>query len=143
LSVDELALVEGFDAALVEALRPYVSVLPLRADGINVNTAPPWVLALLYTGTSGAYAFVEEEDVRRILETRESGALFCADEANQAGCTPVREVLPDTVYPPLSFTSDVFYVRAEAQYGSAIRSVDAVVDRRNPAQPALLAIRVH
>lgn len=142
LSVDELGLVEGFDAALVEALRPYVSVFPIHADGINVNTAPPWVLALLYTGTSGAYELVSEDDVRRILETRESGSLLCADEVNQAGCTPLREILPDTVYPPPTFTSDVFFVRADAQYGSTLRSVSAVIDRSQLAKPALLAISV-
>ncbi len=143
LSVDELALVEGFDASLVEALRPYVSVLPLRGDGINVNTAPPWVLALLYTGTSGAYQLVGEEEVRRILELREGGSTLCADEASHPSCTPLREVIASEIYPPPTYTSDVFMVRAEGRYGSAARTVEAVIDRSKPAAPALLAYRVH
>ena len=55
LSLDELLLIEGFDAQLVNALRPYVDVLPIaNADGVNPNTAPSWVLALLYHGQPGA-----------------------------------------------------------------------------------------
>lgn len=145
LSVDELGTVEGFDATLVEMLRPYVTVFPYQGEnaGINPNTAPPWVLALLYTGTSGHYRLVEESEVRRILEIREGGALLCADEANHAGCTPLRSVLPDGVFPAPSFESDVFVVTAEAQSGSTIRSVTAVVDRSELNDPKLLAITTH
>jgi type II secretory pathway component PulK len=141
--VDELGAVEGFDRALVETLRPYVGVFPWAGDntGINPNTAPPWVLALLYTGTSGDYRFVDEDEVRRILEAREGGSLLCADEANDASCTPLRSVLPDGVFPPPSFVADVFTVDAEAHAGDAVRTVSAVIDRGELAQPKLLAIR--
>jgi general secretion pathway protein K len=46
-SVDELRLVRGFDAQTVRALLPYVTVLPVAANIINVNTASPVVLAAL------------------------------------------------------------------------------------------------
>ena len=145
LSVEELGAVEGFDAARVEALRPYVSVFPYAGSnlGINPNTAPPWVLALLYTGTSGDYRLVEEEEVRRILEAREGGSLLCADEASHPICTPLRSVLPDGVFPPPTYATEVFFVTAEAQYGSTLRTVSAVIDRSKLAEPKLLAIRVH
>ncbi|HEY8119901.1 MAG TPA: type II secretion system minor pseudopilin GspK [Myxococcota bacterium] len=145
LSVDELGAVEGFDAALVETLRPYVGVFPWAGEntGINPNTAPPWVLALLYTGTSGDYRLVGEDDVRRILEARESGSLLCADEANDSRCTPLRSVLPDPVFPPPSFEADVFLVNAEARAGDTVRSVSAVIDRSELAKPRVLAIRSH
>ena len=45
-SVDELRLVRGFDAKSVAALAPYVAVLPVDS-AININTAPPLVLAAL------------------------------------------------------------------------------------------------
>jgi len=143
LSVEELGAVEGFDSALVEALRPYVTVHPWASKntGINPNTAPPWVLALLYTGTSGNFRFVDEDEVRRILEAREAGSLLCADEANDAKCTPLRSVLPDGVFPPPSFAADVFLVEAEARAGDALRTVSAVIDRSELAKPRLLAIR--
>jgi general secretion pathway protein K len=142
LSVDELRAVEGFTPELVEALRPYVTVYPYTGSniGINPNTAPPWVLALLYTGVSGDTHLVEEEDVRRILETREAGALLCADEASHPSCTPLRSILPDGVFPEASFAADVFVVTAEARAGDAVRTVTAVVDRSELAKPKLLAI---
>ena len=145
LSPEELGAIEGFDAALVETLRPYITVFPYVGTnvGINPNTAPPWVLALLYTGTSGDYHLVEEEEIRRILEAREGGSLLCADEANHPSCTPLRSVLPDGVFPPPTYEADVFFVTAEAQYGSTVRTVSAVVDRSKLAEPKLLAIRVH
>jgi general secretion pathway protein K len=143
LSVDELGAIEGFDAALVETLRPYVTVHPWASKntGINPNTAPPWVLALLYTGTSGDFRFVAEDEVRRILEAREGGSLLCADEANDTQCTPLRSVLPDGVFPAPSFEADVFLVEAEARAGDSVRTVTAVIDRSELTSPKLLAIR--
>jgi len=54
-SVDELRLIRGFDAKTVAALLPYVTVLPVATNDINVNTASPVVLAAL-TGTDLARA---------------------------------------------------------------------------------------
>ena len=83
--MDELRLVEGFDAQLVNALRPYVDVLPLaKADGINPNTAPSWVLALLYHGQPGSERLAQEDTVRRILDIRDQKGILCADEANNS-----------------------------------------------------------
>ena len=48
-SVDELRLVKGFTAEVVEQLRPYVTALPTAPTTINVNTAPAEVLAALFT----------------------------------------------------------------------------------------------
>ena len=49
LSIDELRAVPGFDARLVAALKPYLTVHPPGfRGGINPNTAPPHVLALIF-----------------------------------------------------------------------------------------------
>jgi general secretion pathway protein K len=143
LSLDELLLVEGFDAQLVSALRPYVDVLPFAgADGVNPNTAPSWVLALLYHGQPGAERLADEDTVRRILDIREQKGILCADEANNPGCTPLREVVEGEVFPPLTFHANVFRVSAEARYGEVRRTVEAVVDRSEAEKPALLAWQV-
>jgi type II secretory pathway component PulK len=144
LSVDELRAVEGFDAQLVDALRPYVTVFPWATanTAINPNTAPPWVLALLYTGSSGDYRFVTEEEVRSLLEAREGGSLLCAADADDARCTSLNELLPEGAFPPPSFTADVFVVESEARAGDAVRTAVAVVDRSELAKPTLLAIEV-
>jgi general secretion pathway protein K len=143
LSLDDLLLIEGFDAQLVNALRPYVDVLPIaNADGVNPNTAPSWVLALLYHGQPGAERLADEETVRRILDIRGQNGILCADEANHPACTPLREVVEGEVYPPLSFHADVFRVTAEARYGEVRRTVEAVVDRSDATVPAVLAWKV-
>lgn len=143
LSVDELRLIEGFDAQLVDALVPYVDVQPIvNADGVNPNTAPDWVLALLYHGVAGSRRLASEDTVRRILDIREQKGILCADEASNPACTPLREAIEGEVFPPPTFHSDVFRVTAEARYGEVRRTVEAVVDRSDAESPAVLAWRV-
>ena len=143
LSLDELLLVEGFDAQLVNALRPYVDVQPLvKGDGVNPNTAPDWVLALLYHGVAGSQRLADEDTVRRILDIREQKGILCADEANNPACTPLREAIDGEVFPPPTYHSDVFRVTAEARYGEVRRTVEAVVDRSDAENLAVLAWRV-
>ena len=76
LSLDELRLVAGFDARLVDALRPYVTVYPNVATGcgeanlgcgVNLNTAPPHVLALLWFDDGVEQRLADEDTVRQIL----------------------------------------------------------------------------
>jgi general secretion pathway protein K len=143
LSVEELRLVEGFDAQLVDALLPYVDVQPIvNADGVNPNTAPDWVLALLYHGVAGSERLADEDTVRRILDIRDEAGILCADEASHATCTPLREAIEGEIFPPPTFHSDVFRVTAEARYGEVSRTVEAVVDRSEAQDPAVLAWRV-
>ena len=141
LSVDELRLVEGFDVALVDAMRPYVTVFPFTGGGINPNTAPSHVLAALYHGTSGDHRLADEETVRRILKLRE-GTVLCEESAQNPACTPILEVGLEGIYPSPTYTAEVFEVRAEARYGQVRRTVEAVIDRSNPAEPLILSWRV-
>jgi general secretion pathway protein K len=147
LSVDELRLIEGFDGVLVEALRPYVTVYPWAppedvGSGINPNTAPTHVLALLFFFDGVSHRFVEEDEVRRILELRQEGRLICGDSSLEA-CTPISEIVGlNPVFPPPSFASSVFRVVAEASVGEVRRSIEAVMDRSDPVTPRLLSWRV-
>lgn len=144
LSVEEIRGVEGFDAALVEAVGPYLAVHPLvQADGVNPNTAPPWVLACLFHGTAGDHRLADEDTVRRILDIREGGGILCADTADHPACTPIREAVTGEIFPPPTFTSDIFRVTAEARYGPVQRTVEAVIDRSDPTDPQVRAWRVH
>jgi general secretion pathway protein K len=52
LQVDDLLAVPGFTPAIVERLRPFVIVLPMGNTTVNVNTAPPEVLASLVPNMS-------------------------------------------------------------------------------------------
>jgi type II secretory pathway component PulK len=128
----------------VEALRPYVDVFPLvKGDGVNPNTAPDWVLALLYSGGPGSQRLADEDSVRRILDIREGKGILCPDEASNPICTPLREAIEGQVFPPPTFHTNVFRVTAEARYGEVRRTVEAVVDRSQADKPTVLAWRVH
>ena len=150
LSVDELRLVEGFDAALVEALRPYVTVYPFAPGGcdseevgcgINVNTAAPHVLALLYYNDGVELALAPEDLIRRILEIRQKGEAVCPPGQSEEGCTPIGELVPNAIFPPPSFSSQIFVVTAEARVGGLRRTIEAVVDRSPGTELRLLSWR--
>lgn len=147
LSVQELRLVEGFDARLVEALEPYVDVYPLAGGaGINPNTAPTWVLALLYHGNAGEEALADEDSVARLAKAREEG-LLCGDAGGNESCLHIREasadkIDPNNIFPAPTLQSEVFHVRSEARIGEIRRRVEAVLDRSDPLAPRLLAWRM-
>ena len=144
LSVDELGLVEGFDAALLEVIRPYVTVHPfVGGGGVNPNTAPPHVLALIFYNDGVDLRLAKEDDVRRILEVRENGQILCSGQTNEA-CTPMSGILPNaqTIHPPLSYSSNSFTVRSEAWVGEVRRTVETVIDRTTPSEPLLLSWKV-
>jgi len=144
LSVDELRLIEGFDGPLVEALRPFVGVYPLvGGGGVNLNTAPAWVLAQLQRGSEiSGFRPLEEEDVKRIVEAREEGPLCAGDAATAASCTPLTEILgTDTIEPTPTMRSSVFRVRATARVVDVERRIEAVIDRSDPAELLRLSWR--
>jgi len=62
-SVDDLLGVQGIDAAAVERLRPFVTVLP-QPTPVNANTAPPEVLAARIPNLSLS-------DARRLAASRD------------------------------------------------------------------------
>ena len=106
LSVDDLLLVEGFDRQLVDALRPYVTVYPfVGAAGVNLNTAPPHVLALLYSNDGVDYRLANEDEVKQVLAIRESGGLLCGESISHELCTPIQSIMPNPIFPPPGFSS--------------------------------------
>ena len=151
LSVDELRLVEGFDGPLVEALAPYVGVFPLvGGGGINPNTAPGWVLALLFYSDGTEKRLASADDVAELVRRRED-LLICPEQgvSNEAaegaagrGCTTLLAEGFEGVFPEPRYHADVFYVRAEARVGEVQRRLDAVLDRRDPRELRRLAWRM-
>jgi general secretion pathway protein K len=142
LSVDEIRNVEGFDSKLVEAMRPYVTVYPYAGDtGVNLNTAPPHVLALLYFDDGVELNLAKEEVVRQILRVRQEDGFVC-DGQSAEGCTPIGEIVTNDIFPPPTYQSNVFTIVAEAQVGDVARSIEVVVDRKQAPQLVLLSWRV-
>ncbi len=143
LSLEELRLVEGFDGVLVEALRPYLTVYPyVDGGGINPNTAPPHVLGLLYHGVSDEYRLADADLVGDLLEIRELGDAWCAEDAAHERCRPLNEVMTEEIYPPPSYTANVFTILSRATVGEVTKTVEVVLDRSDLASPTLLAWKV-
>ena len=146
LSVDELRLIEGFDGRLVEALRPYVGVYPIaKGGGINLSTAPSWVLAQLRVGTAvDGFRPIDANTVKRILDAREKG-LICTGATQVSGCTTLTDLFAsDNVEPtPTNAPSNVFVVRAHARVVDVDRSIETVIDLSDkPSQPLRRSWRV-
>ncbi len=142
LSVEELAMIEGFDKPLVDALTPYVTVYPLvGAQGINVNTAPPHVLKAVYHGTSGDRRLASTDTIQRILKERQEDRILCdRTEVDPDRCTALADVLDGSLYPKVNLpsTETVFRVRSKATVGEIERSLETVLDVTTPSQPRLL-----
>ena len=151
LSLDELRWIEGFDDVLVRGLEPFLTVYPFapggcgseaRGCGINVNTAPPHVLALLYYSDGVDVRLAPEDDIRRLLEARAEDGSICSPASTEPGCTPMNEIVQSPIFPPPTYTTQIFKVVSKAQVGEIRRSVEAVVERSNNARPRLLSWRV-
>ena len=152
LSVEELRLVEGFEGPLAEALARYVSVYPFapggcgdsgKGCGVNLNTAPPHVLALLYYDDGVDRRLADEDLVRAALEVREENRAWCPEGQSDPSCEPISQLVTNanTIFPPPTASSQIFVVTAEARVGDVRRTVEAVVDRSEPVQPRLLSWR--
>jgi general secretion pathway protein K len=143
LSLDELRRVEGFDAKLVDALRPYLTVYPYAgAGGINPNTAPPHVLALLFFDDGVDLRLAPEDTVREILKIRQEDGIICPEDQSGEDCTPIREIVTNAIYPPPQVGSNVFTVVAEARVGDVARNLEAVIHRLEDGTVRLLSWRV-
>lgn len=79
ISPAELAQVRGFGPAVLARLLPFVTALPARAP-VNVNTAPPEVLAALVEGLT--------PDAARALDARRRATPFLQPEAFLAALPP-------------------------------------------------------
>ena len=114
----------------------------ISQKGINPNTAPPHVLGLLFSDDGADLRFADEEQVRQILEIRQEGGFVCGDDQSGEGCTPMREIVTNAIYPPPSYRSAIFTITAEARVGDVRRSIEAILDRESGAEPLLLSWRV-
>jgi general secretion pathway protein K len=130
MSVDDLFLIEGFDRQLVEALQPYITVEPfVGVGGVNLNTAPAHVLSLIYSNDGIDDRLASEDQVKQILEIRQKAGLLCGESLSLRGCTPIRSIVPNPIFPPPTYTASVFTIVANAQVGDVKRSIEAVVNR--------------
>jgi general secretion pathway protein K len=139
MSVDDLFLIEGFDRQLVEALRPYISVEPFAGGGgINLNTAPPHVLSLIYSNDGVDDRLASKDQVKGILKIRQEGGIICGESLSIDGCKPISSIVPNPIFPPPTYAASVFTIVARARVGDVRRSIEAVVNR-NVDPPLMLS----
>jgi len=147
LTYEEIGMVEGVDSALLDAMRPYLTIYPIGGRaGIDLNRAEPWVLALVYAGTSGDRELLPERTLRQILKNRGEGKRICTDQAaDPINCMTLSDVGIDegSIYPETQLPTPVavFRVVATATVGNLSRRMEAIYDTRPLEKPQLLSWR--
>ncbi|MAI77903.1 MAG: hypothetical protein CL917_03090 [Deltaproteobacteria bacterium] len=145
LSMEEVAMIEGFDARLAEAMKPYITVYPLFGEeGINLNTAPSHVLSLIYHGSSGDMRLASEAMVGDIMQARETDRFVCSQtESDPDKCISLTEVGlgEGGIFPPVTLpqVSLVFKITSRGEVNQVAKTVEAVIDLTNRESPQLLS----
>lgn len=115
--LQNLRRLRGYDQAVITRLAPFVAVLPGK-QGVNVNTAPPEVLAAIQPGLTLAEA--------RQLATSRKSAWF-KDGADFRSRLPRADLPPSDT--PASASSSFFLVQTVARFGNAEARLQALVQR--------------
>lgn len=122
----ELALVRGFDQAVVDKLAPWVSVLPLPTP-VNINTASAEVIAAVIPG----YTL---DDARNWVAERGDGSQTLAEfrgKLSVAQALGLQENL-------LSVASEYFQVDLNVEFGRVRQRYLALYQRQGQNWPLLL-----
>lgn len=125
--VDGLYRLKGFDHETVEKLRPFVTALP-QPTPVNVNTAPPEVLAALFPD-------LPLESAKEMVETRKKN--YFKDQADFRGRMPAGQSgqMRDTVF---SVNSSYFLVTGRASFGRVRSGWQVLLERRGNGWPLVV-----
>jgi general secretion pathway protein K len=123
LRIAELAEVKGVTASTLTAVMPFLSALPVGTP-LNVNTAPPEVLAAVVDKLDG-------EGLAKLLAARAQRPFNTTAEFRMQ--LPSGTTLPGDE--TLSVKSDFFYVTIEARQGATLARARALLQRRANAWP--------
>lgn len=117
-TVDQLLWL-GLDAATLERLRPFVTLLPPDATGaaVNVNTAPKEVIAAVVDGLDLARA-------ARIVQRRQRNPFKATSELTEV----IGQKSPDWDFTRLDIKSDYYEVNGR------VRFEDNIIEQRNLVQ---------
>jgi general secretion pathway protein K len=129
VTVDELYRVRGFDARVVEKLRPHVTALPEAGrKSINGNTASELVLAAVLGVDRAKVAPIVAERNAKPFDTKQA----LVDRIRQADIVTSAE---------LDVKSDWFAVLVSVQQDDVQLGVEALVKRRAPDGAAAIVWR--
>ncbi|MFA9438273.1 type II secretion system minor pseudopilin GspK [Uliginosibacterium sp. sgz301328] len=125
LDVAELAGVRGFDAGMLERLKPYVTALPGTYAKINVNTAAPEVLAGFIDG-------LDIDTAKAIVAARPLKGYATIEEFTRK--------LPSTAKydtNKLVLTSMYFLATGRASWGDSVTRMEVLL-KREKARPDIV-----
>jgi general secretion pathway protein K len=125
-ALDDLLRVRGADEAVLARLRPFVTALPQRTQ-VNVNLAPPEVLAAVVEGLSLAEA--------QVLASNRSAAPF-RDRDEFRARLPRQDL--EARNDEISVNSQFFVVEGRAQVGKADLRIRALLQRNGAGLPAIV-----
>ena len=119
-TVEELRLVKGFDAQLIDRLKRYITVYG-SGPVININTAPLELVASLLDDMTAqqAQCIIEERIKKRFTGTGEITSACGLGSASIGLSTN------------LSYKSTIFRLYSEAKVNETNRAVEAVVDTQS------------
>lgn len=116
--VDDLLRVRGYNAQIVEQLRPYVSALP-RYNPVNLNTAAAPVLAALLPSMT-------QSEIQLLIAQRDRIPLRNVDDIRLR--IPRQEAMAGAG--PLDTRSSYFKARVNARYRRALTMTDTLLERQ-------------
>ncbi|MBI4293782.1 MAG: type II secretion system minor pseudopilin GspK [Betaproteobacteria bacterium] len=125
IDVAELALVRGFDDSVRARLRLFVTALP-RLTPVNVNTAPPEVLAGIVKG-------LDLDRARELAAQRDRIYFGSADDFVRRAPGGV-EVSPENI----TVRSDYFRVSMRVTIGQSVAQGAALLVRDNTGWPSVI-----
>jgi general secretion pathway protein K len=123
LRVAELAEVKGVTPSALATVAPFLTALPAGTP-VNVNTAPPEVLAAVVDKLDG-------EGLAKLLAARMQSPFNNLAEFRAQLASPATVAGDDT----LSVKSDFFYVTIEAQQGATLARARALLRRKGNEWP--------
>lgn len=129
-SIDELRLVRGFSAKIIDALRPHVTVLP-EPTPINVNTAPAAVLAAMFPN-------LDATALQPLLRQRETQAFQDTGQFLQ-------QLPPGTPAPQVAYgvRTGYFLVTLSVKTGRLERRSEALIARPDGRPAAVIWQRLN
>lgn len=129
VSVSELRLVRGFDQATYEKIAPFVTALPVRTT-INVNTAPPEVLASISD-------VIKKQTAADLVEERKEQPFERKDDFTGSDALKQFKLRSDEIS-NLNVSSQYFLLNSDARIGHSRARVQSLIVRDNRGQIRVL-----
>lgn len=135
-AVEELNLVRGFEAEMVDQLKPFLRVF--GDNKLNINTAPAELLHAWQVSAAGenVHIVLHEEEIQSIVEYRDSQPLEKLGDLDKVdGFEPVWL----SAWSNATVAGTIYQIRGEGQVNQGIRVAEAVVLKQGNL---LLSLRV-